>query len=324
MNPGTVLVVGATGFVGRSVSRTLHAEGWRVRAAARRRLDGPWDEFSELDISAPPERWPMDGVDALVLAAGLAHDVHGSTTTEEDYERVNARGAANAAAAAREGDCSQLVLVSSVKAMADRTPGGPLTERDACHPTTPYGLAKLRGEQLAFDALQDSPCRLAIVRLTPVYGIGSKGNLKRLLRLAGKRWMPLLPADCGERSMIHVDDVASLVATMLRKDVVGTLIADDGRRYSPRKVQQRVREELGLCGWTASLPASPFRLTAVLASAGKRVAVLRRVEADLSRLLDASLFDGSHGHARLEWRPRRTLWSELGDLVREPNELAEA
>lgn len=314
MKPGTILLVGATGFVGRAISKRFQRDGWHVRAAARSFHQGPWDEFAQLDISAPPESWPMDGVEVVVLAAGLAHDVHALATSAADHERVNARGAENAAIAARHAGCSRFVLVSSVKAMADTTPSGPLTETDSCNPATHYGRAKLRGEQLASARLEDSSCLLAIVRLTPVYGVGCKGNLDRLLQITSRRWLPLLPTDSGKRSMIHVDDVASLVAAILRINTSGTFIADDGEQYSPRHIQERVRDELDIGTYAIHLPDASFRLAAILASWGSGHAMLR-ARSDLSRLMDTSLFDGSAGHLKLDWRPEYTLWSELSNIL---------
>lgn len=120
--------------------------------------------------------------------------------------------------------------------------------------------------------------------------------------------------------MIHVEDVASLVKTILEQGTVGILIGDDGQRYSPRKIQERVREELGFSDWTVSLPAGPVLVAAALVRRGKRLTVLRRLEADLSRFLDASLFDGARRRRELRWQAERTLWSELGQSLSEMKE----
>lgn len=317
MTANRVLVVGATGFVGRAISTQLRDSGWLVRAAARRSQEGPWEEFVELDVSAPPETWPIEGIDSVVHAAGLAHDIHGSATSAADHYRVNAKGTANAADAARQGNCSRLVLISSVKAMADKTLDGPLIETSACHPTTPYGIAKLRGEQLAARKLHGSACSLAIVRLTPVYGKGAKGNLSRLLHVASKRWFPLLPAHSGERSMIHVDDVAAMVSTVLHTEAAGLFIGEDGHRYSPRRIQECARQALAIDGYALSLPGAPISAVGSFLSRRGGGSICRRFEADLSRLLDASLFDGSMSRERLRWQPKHSLWSTFDELLTE-------
>jgi nucleoside-diphosphate-sugar epimerase len=252
------------------------------------------------------------GVDAVVHAAGLAHDVHATTTTDGDHARVNTEGMANAATAVHAAGIPVLVLISSVKAMADRTTSIPLTENEPCRPTTPYGRAKLRGEQLAGDILSGSTSRLVILRLTPVYGPGSKGNLNRLLAASSRRWMPLLPLEAGARSMIHVEDVASLVLAALSAPAAGVFIADDGLHYVAGEIQRRVRSLQGISAPNFHMPATPLRaIHGATRRWSTRSAGLRRLEADLSRILDAGVFDGSHGRADLGWQPQHSLWATL-------------
>ena len=260
----------------------------------------------------------MDDVQVVVHAAGLAHDTRGTAAGVDDYTRVNAHGSMNAAAACARSGCRSLVLISSVKAMADRTSAVALTESDACSPTTPYGRSKLEGERLAKKALEGSGCRLAVVRLPPVYGPGSKGNLERLLEVARKGWMPLLPADVGGRSMVHVRDVASLVSAILDRQAAGTFIAEDGLHYTPRGIQQHARESLGMTGRTLAIPASPLRVALRLARRGQDLPVMRRIEADLARVVDRCLFDGTSTRRTLDWTPRRTLWEEMDHLLARP------
>lgn len=314
MTVGRALVTGATGFVGRAIAAELFQRGWTVRGASRVRTLGPWQEFFECDVRSR-DGWPMDNVDVIVHAAGLAHDTRGTLASNADYEAVNAQGTANAAAASARAGCSALVIISSVKAMADRTTRFPMTEGDTCRPTTAYGVSKLRGEQLAAAVLEHSACKLATVRLTPVYGTGNRGNLERLLRVARKRWTPLLPPNGGERSMVHAHDVGSLIAAVIERKASGIFIAEDGLRYTPRSIQEHVRASLGLPIQRLEFPAFPLRFASAMLSHANRLAVLDPLLVDMQRFVERAVFDGTKGSRAVGWHPEHTLWQEMPELL---------
>ncbi len=77
--PGTVLVLGADGFIGRHLAFGLRRRGWHVIASARRtrRLTQMGFETLRVDLTDPrtadPEFWRRDvtGVTHLVNAAGV-------------------------------------------------------------------------------------------------------------------------------------------------------------------------------------------------------------------------------------------------------------
>src|SRR5436190_19977566 len=88
-----VLVTGGSGFVGSAIARELTTRGFRVRLAVRDpRQAASFENVSTAIIGdlAEPVDWSrhLDGVDALVHAAGLAHA--GMRTTAKLLFAVNA------------------------------------------------------------------------------------------------------------------------------------------------------------------------------------------------------------------------------------------
>ncbi|WP_020579334.1 SDR family oxidoreductase [Actinopolymorpha alba] len=71
----TVVVAGATGYIGRHVARVLHARGYRVRALARdpRRLEPIRDACDEVFIGEATQARTLDGLcaDAEVVVSSL-------------------------------------------------------------------------------------------------------------------------------------------------------------------------------------------------------------------------------------------------------------
>ncbi|MBM9458301.1 NAD(P)H-binding protein [Nocardioides sp. zg-536] len=115
--PPTVLVTGATGFVGRRVARELAGRGWDVRAMTRRpaSYDGPGepvgaDVADEASLDAA-----LAGVDvAVYLVHSLDHD---------DYEARDAAAARSFGRAAARAGVRQIVYLGGLGAEgADLSP----------------------------------------------------------------------------------------------------------------------------------------------------------------------------------------------------------
>lgn len=202
-----------------------------------------------------------------------------------------------------------MILLSSVKAMTDTTPAAGIDETFGCNPQTPYGKSKLAGERLCEGELDGQ--RLTILRPTPVYGNGSKGNLDKLVRLTSMPWFPYLPRTSGRRSMVHVDDLARLVAELVSKPVPGTFIVDDGRTYSPRQVQEFVRHSTNNRR-KIIVPSSAIRTIGALGTALERVSGFHGfTRVDVSRILDHAVYSGRRVRRLTGWEPYWSLDAAL-------------
>jgi nucleoside-diphosphate-sugar epimerase len=189
-------VTGASGFIGRHLVRALSESGWQVRLLMRREPDLP--EWGGCPLQVVPgtlgdplalERL-VEGADAVIHAAGLI-----KAARQADFLRVNRDGSAAVAAAARRAaPNAHFVHVSS---MAAREP----TFSD-------YARSKRAGEDAVRDALGE---RSTVLRPPPVYGPGDRETL-RLFRLAQGRIVPLPGPAEGRVAMIHVNDLAGLIA----------------------------------------------------------------------------------------------------------------
>ncbi|MGI9116572.1 MAG: NAD-dependent epimerase/dehydratase family protein [Gaiellales bacterium] len=154
---GTILVTGATGFLGQVLVPRLLADGHAVRVLERR----PCAAFDGLAV----ERVTGDVTQADSLAAacaGAAQVIHMAglvSHAEADRERlmqVNVGGTENVLAAARAAGAGRVVHVSSIAAVGTTPdPAVPLDEESPYSGTAasfPYTLSKRLCEQAALAA----------------------------------------------------------------------------------------------------------------------------------------------------------------------------
>ena len=179
-----VLVTGATGFVGRALCQDLARRGWPVRGAVRNqaRLPEGCEPCMVGDIG-PGTDWTeaLEGVDAV---AHLAARVHVMRERVQDplvaFRRINVEGTLRLARAAARAGVGRFVFLSSVKALADASPDGPLTDASRPNPEDPYGISKCEAEVGLREIANQLHLDVVILRPPLVYGPGVKGNLRAL------------------------------------------------------------------------------------------------------------------------------------------------
>lgn len=279
---GTVLVTGATGFIGREVVRHLAEKGWRVRAAARGVPEGlaaPGVECCSLpDLKEIVWRPLLSGISHVVHLAGIAHSE--ALISEETYMDVNARSVRRLAEAARPAGVKRIVLMSSIRAQCGPTADHVVTEKEVPRPIDSYGRSKLAAEHALAEVLTGSATEWTALRPVLVYGPGAKGNLRALVELARSPWPLPFARLNNRRSLVSVANVASAVAHALEEPRCAgkVLLVADGAPVSVADMVRILRSGLGRT--PRLVPVPRIILGAAFAAAG-RTADWNRLAGDL-------------------------------------------
>jgi nucleoside-diphosphate-sugar epimerase len=207
---GTVLITGATGFVGQGLVAHLKAEGRPLRLALRA---GDGDGSVAVGDIGPETDWSraLDGVDIVVHLAGRAHVMAKERDALAQFRKVNTAGTRRLAEQAERAGVRRFVLISSVKAAADTTGSEhAILETEPPDPRSPYGISKLEGERALWDAARSMDA--VVLRPPLVYGPGVRANFRALLRLVDSGLPLPLGAVRNRRSMIARDNLVSAIA----------------------------------------------------------------------------------------------------------------
>jgi nucleoside-diphosphate-sugar epimerase len=303
----SILVTGASGFIGKFVVRALAKEGWQVRAAAREPVSVPAIRGVEIvampDLKSSIDWGPLlEGVNHVVHLAGIAHAP--GMLPDDVYSRINADSVGTLAKAAT-GRIERLVLMSSVRAQAGLSSDHVITEADEPRPTDVYGRSKLEAERL----VGKSGVGFTVLRPAVVYGPGVKGNISSLATLA-KTPMPLpFGALDNRRSLLAIENLASAISlTLTSTHALGeTYLVADREPISVGDMVAAMREGLGRSPHLVRVPERAVRR--LMASFGK--------EAEWERLSGNFVIDSAKLQG-LGWEPRVSSSEGLARMMRGP------
>ena len=206
-----IIITGATGFVGKNLSKFLKEKGHHISPLSLRKA---W----ELDQNA----------EAIIHLAGKAHDTK-NISIEKEYFEINTELTKKLFKEFLNTTVQDFIYFSSVKATAD-TVEGFLDENHKSNPQTPYGKSKLLAEEYLLSQKLPENKRLFIIRPCMIHGPGNKGNLNLLYKFVQKGIPYPLAAFENKRSFLSIDNLNFLILEMLSNKNVGSGIynfADD-------------------------------------------------------------------------------------------------
>jgi nucleoside-diphosphate-sugar epimerase len=305
----SVLITGATGFIGRRLRRP----GERI--LVRRPVDDPDALVGDLADPASLARACV-GVNTVFHCAGLA-DASASSDPDAHW-RINFEGTRHLVEAAGGAGVRRFVFLSSVKAMAE--PGEHCVDEDwPGEPATAYGQAKRAAEDAVLEAGAKYGMHVVNLRLAMVYGRGGRGNLERLARALRAGWFPLLPETGNRRSLVHVEDVVAAMRLVAQHPRANgrTYIVADPHAYSGRALCEAILAVPPAPTFTWSAPAWALRAGGRLG--GALGALLRRPlplnSEVVSRLLDSACYSPAKIERELGWRARVGLAEGVREML---------
>lgn len=214
---GTLLITGASGFLGAHLSNYMAIRQRDVRCMVRQT-----SETSALDLRRV-RTFHADLLDPLSLRTAFEEPVHtvvhcAATTSETkvDYAqsfRVNVEGTRNLLEACQSLGIERFIMISTQSANKQ-------------NPST-YGRTKLAADQL----VQQSSLAFTILKPSTIYGPGPRGLFAKMVRLLDK--VPVVPIlGSGSRLIrpIHVFDLCEAILECEKAEQTVTKTYDLGGR----------------------------------------------------------------------------------------------
>lgn len=320
LNGKSVLITGATGFIGSRVAKELVKRGSRVLALVR----NPTKTRDLEDAGISVVLGDMADTDSLEMAVrGCQLVLHFAGTTNEfkpraHFERVNVEGTRVLAEAALKERVERFVQISTVWVYGLK--GGPgICETSVCRNSgQAYSDTKLEAER-AIRRLIDESCLPAIIlQPSEVYGPGDPNWTERPLDLIRTGRMVLANGGRGLIQPVFIEDLVQAVLMAVEKGRLGeTYILCGPEVVTIREYFSHFARMLG----KKRLPAVPGRLALGTAAVAELLSKVLRSPPIFTRqevlsTMATATYDGSKAARELGFVPRTTLAEGMG-LVEE-------
>lgn len=247
----SVLVTGASGFLGSALVNELLESGYDVRALVRHPGSSSYPKSVEIivgDIRDPQcAKQASAGCDTVVHLAGQAHALDDDHVSDQDYQSINVDGTKHLLDGAVAGGVRTFIFASSVKVFGETTTGS-VDESEPPAPQSPYARSKWMAEQLITSYGKGGRLATLSLRLPLVYGPTEKGNLYRMIAAIDRGKFPPLPPVQAVRSMLYVKNFVLAVRAALQLDrfLKPMYVLTDAKPYSITEVYDLLRRGLGL------------------------------------------------------------------------------
>lgn len=207
MSDGTrsVVITGAGGFVGTSLTRGFAGLGWNVWGVDTS-FDEGWSSIGAHCVAADlAEGWPagLPNADVIIHAAWTTSDSTTLGLTKAEYASLNLLPLLRVLEHAARAVPSAFVFLSSTGVFAESDGGSRLADSDTPTSPSPYAASKRAGEQLVPAAL-NGDTRAHVVRLGYLYGPDEVERPTRSSLSQVARWLDA--ARAGEPLVVRSDD----------------------------------------------------------------------------------------------------------------------
>ncbi len=305
----SILITGATGFVGKPLLLRLASVGYTVTPVVRKAGSFKSSEFVVTEINGNTKWTPvLKGIKTVIHVAAHVHHTSQTQPVLDHYKQTNIDGTSKLANEARKAGVNRFIFISSIKANGEVADNHtPFTEITDPAPTDDYGASKLEAESLLKKACKSSQMQYVIIRPPLVYGPGVKANFQLLMSWIHRgRPVPLTKTK-NFRSMIYLENLLDFIDICITHPnaVNQTFLVSDRENLSTRELT------LHLC----YLLKSKSRIIAIPHSLLNLIARLFGKQERIKRLTSSLVINQQKAIDLLGWHPRLSVYEGLSKTV---------
>ena len=308
-----ILVVGASGFIGRNFVNLMQDDEAAAVTAVSRQLQAGFRP-SVRQLQLPRHFGELSGEDLDKMFDGVSCVYHLAAATPHTLAKGNDRDRQDAltanvdmplffARAAKKRGVGRFIYVSSCGVYGAISKSLPFSEQSPFDPHDSYTASKIGAEKLLASSAGDCP-DLTIVRPPSVYGPGGNDALSRLIQLTLKGVpLPLGLAKANRRRFIGVRNLTLFLhhVSLHPQGANNDFLVCDNETVSTKELISLVMQASGKKNWILPVPLS-FMIA---------VANLTGMRRPVERILGNYEIDDRKARNLLKWQPPYSMLEEL-------------
>lgn len=231
------VVLGATGFIGRGVAKTLSMKGFGVNRVGSKDIN--LAESKETESKLPE----MLEESALIVVAAKTVDKGDSFEAMSE----NIKMYTNIASVINRRRVRHLVYFSTVDVYGKKDLALPLSEASRIQPHSYYAISKVFGEFVFGKACFDEGIPLTVLRLPRIYGPDDRRSaIDIFMRSAIKKESITVNGDGAQkRDFVYMEDISTAVNLILLNKTEGTYNMVTGRSYAINQIMEFIGDITG-------------------------------------------------------------------------------
>ena len=296
-----ICITGANGFIGKSLCKSLINLKIPIIALARSQnfflnfLQTEQIQLGEFSLKSNLKEY-FSKCHCVVHCAGKAYD---NKLELDEYNSANIKLTKKIAEYAVAAGVKRFIFLSTIKVNGESTNKNDkikvFKHYHKPNPQDGYGISKFEAEKVLLDIALKTGLEVVIVRLPLVYGIDTKGNMKRLIKLINFR-IPLPFKEIrNKRSLIGIDNLIDLIIRCIEHpNAAGKIfLISDGKDLSTPELIKHIASAMGQSVKLFSFPVSVLKF----------FGFIFRKQKEIGQLTGSLQIDISHTKEILNWSP---------------------
>jgi len=289
-----ILLTGASGFLGKRIVKCL-PQFDIVTLGRSANSNVKCDLSTEIPL--------LPATDLVVHAAGMAHMVPKSQIDKQKFIDVNVNGTRNLLKGLEEANSlpSFFVFISSVSVYGLEA-GIDISESSVLKATEAYGRSKIEAEAIIQEWCLRNNVKCSILRLPLLVGADPPGNLGAMIRAIDKGYYFNIAGGKAKKSMVFVDDVASLIPKVAQ--IGGIYNLTDGQHPTFNELSAKIARDTG-----KSTPLNiPLWMAKIMAIFGDIVGAKAPINSNKLKKINSDLtFNDAKARREIGWKPQLVL-----------------
>lgn len=289
-----ILVTGSNGFFGKCILRKLSMKSSIITLSRNNS-----DLLCDLVNNIPN----LSNFDIVIHAAGKAHSVPKNNLENDAFFDINVKGTQNLLHGIEaSGKLPKSFIFISTVAVYGVDQGINIDENAPLLAKDPYGLSKIKAEQLVVEWCKKNNVVCTILRLPLLVGVNPPGNLGAMIKGIQKGYYFNIVGGQARKSMVLANDVAGILLKVA--EIGGIYNLTDGFHPSFYELSNAIAKQ--------NIKTNPFNLpffvAKTIALLGDFIGAKFPLDSNkLNKITSDLTFDDTKARRVLDWKPNNVL-----------------
>jgi nucleoside-diphosphate-sugar epimerase len=287
-----ILLTGSSGFLGKEIKSKIASNNiiFELNSKSGHFKTDLRNEIPNFNIN----------FDLVIHAAGKAHQTAKTIKEINDFNEINYNGTQNLLNGLNK-DLKVFIYISSVSVYG-LTKGTNINEEENLLAKDPYGISKIKAENLVKDWCLKNNIKFLILRLPLIVGVNPPGNLGSMIKAIKNGYYFNIAGGTAKKSMVLASDIAFFI--LKAAEIGGTYNLTDGTHPTFNQLSNVI----SLNFTKTYIPNLPFLPAKILSKIGDLIGEDFPINSNkFNKIISTLTFNDEKARIAFGWNPTPVL-----------------